>query len=442
MGSFVDVDCGYIQLDDMQKEIQDIIKYTQGYADLMKLDLADSIENLEKVVGNYTPEALNINIDDVRIVGPDFPNRIFAPLELDDSWPSDLPPAPILEEYGVIDFSYVAPTPPPEIDSNFNWSVSEYTSNMWLALFNKVHTDIIDGGTGLSDAVHAIIVAREQFARQANHDREYRRGLNAVGTSGFNLPSGQVAAFQRDVISDLAAQDQDALNNITVKDFDMATENTRFAITSGVEMEKVLRDTYQFSEKLGLEAAKATKQYLIDVYNANVSAYLARWEGVKLGLEALQTKISAISTRNESVTNIYQSRASVYKTEVDAIAVKNKGIVDARLGDISAYTAEIEAVAKQYESLIEEANLNMKAQEIEVNATIEEAKVNLEAYTSQAELAKGVSESVANIAAQAIASALGAINTSLSNGYHASEGRSTSCSSNESISESHSYTES
>jgi hypothetical protein len=422
----------------MYTDIRDTIGYTREFADDMRTELSRGIENLEDVILNYVPNIKDIDTTIPPIDGPSFPSKPgFSPLDLDNNWPDELPLPPEFMDYGEMDFAFVAPTPPSEIDGNFNFDQSEYTSEMWYALFSKVHDDILNGGTGLTDLVHAAIVAREQETRRLNQDRETQKLVSSVGSKGFDLPSGQIASLMVDITKEIINKDQDSLNNITIKDFELAQQNTQFAVTTGADLEKMLRATFQSAEALGLDAAKATKEYLIRVYDANVKLYLAKWEGTKVKLEALVSKIEGISSYNDGLVKVFLGRAQVYESQISAITVKNKGMVDVRAGEISLYSTEIDVISKEYSVLLEEAKFVMEGMRLEVLSEIEKEKITLSAYTDKAKLAETVAEAVSNISAQSIASALGAINTSMGHSYSGSENRSESFSN----SESHSFEE-
>lgn len=423
----------------MYSQIVDTIDYTRAYADDMRDRLAQAIEDLGDILENFDPQIPDFDTDLPDIDRPSLPQRpSFGELELDDNWPDDFPVDPVLMEIGNLDFDYVAPEPPAEIDPNFSWSPDQYTSDMWFALFSKVHGDIINGGNGLPHDVYQAILAREREARRVAQDREYRRSLDAVGARGFNLPGGMVAAIQLETMREMMAKDQDAINNIAIKDFDLAVENMRFAITTGVELEKILRMTYDSLQKLNFEAAKAAKDYLIAVYSENVKAYLAKWEGIKTRMEALKAKVDAIVSYNDGLVKTYLGKAEVFNARINAIVEKNKALVEERKAEVALYTAEVDAVSKEYALLIEEVKARMEAMRLEISAAIDEAKINLEAYTSKAQLSERISEAIAQISAQAIASALGAINTSMSHGYSGHESLSEAWSHSERLGESYS----
>lgn len=315
MGIPINVSENTVALDDMHDEIEATILYTRTFADEMQETLALAIADLQNIVGTYNPPLITVDTDI-----PDMDQPVF-------------------------------PSSP---------SIDDYVSTIWDILFTKVTNDIINGGSGLSNPVYNAIVAREQEARRLNQDREYRKALDGVGSQGFDLPSGHVAAVQVEMGRELLSRDQDALNNLQIKDFDLATENTRFAVTTGLELEKLLREAWV----------------------ANVNATV-----------------------------------DIFKAETDGIAAK-------------------------YAALADWAKVQIEGIKIEAEVAIKNGELGLTAYNASVALAEKIAEAIAGIATQSIASALGAINTSMSNSYSGSENRGESWGHSENLSESHSFTES
>jgi len=412
-------------LDDMSDEILETIDYTRTYADEMRTTLGDAIEALGEIVGTYNVSVDVIDSTIPSIDRPSFPARpSFLPLELDSNWPSTYIPDPAFQEYGLLDFDFVAPTPPAEIDSNLNFTPQAYTSEMWQTLFARVHGAILNGSYGITDAVHAAMVSQEQEARRRNQARSFREGLAATGAMGFNFPGGHHAAFMSEFGSEVLFADQNALNTITIKCFEIANENQKFYTTAAIDLEKIIRATFDEAEKISLEAAKAASDYLSRFFSENVKLYLGKWEGFKIKMESLKAKIEAIATRNESETKIFISRAQVIESQVKAISEKNKGMVDARAGEIQVYATEVGAVKDEYVALIEEVKVHQAAIKMEIDRSISEEQMKLSAFENKAKLASTIATAVANIASQGVASALGAINTSMSNSYSGSESKS------------------
>lgn len=404
--------------------IVNMISYVREYANTQMTALDDALDSLSGAIGTYNPQIPYIDTSIPAISGPSFPSRpAFAELGLDENWPDGVIPDPVLREYGLLDFEYVAPEPPQEVDGSFSFSPSTYTSDMWQALFFQVHSALLSGDYGLSAPVHSALLAREREARRLNQDREYRSGLSVVGSMGWNLPGGHGAAFLAEFQGEALRQDQDALNNITVKDFDIANDWRKTTLTAGVDIEKLLRDAFNKAEVISLDAAKATKEYLARFYAENVKLYVAKWEGVKLRLEAIKTKVEAIASLNDSETKVYISRAQALESKVKAISEKNRGKIEVRKGEIEVYATEVGAVRDEFLALVEEVKVNQEATKSQIDRELRLEELKLTAFSDKAKMAQQFALGVSQIHSQGVASALGAIHTSISNGYSASDSR-------------------
>lgn len=440
-GDVVEIAPPSINLSTMNSEISAIIDYTRNYADDMRTTLTTSITNLKEVVGSYNPDAITVDTALPDLDGSAFPSKpTWAPLVLDDDWPDGNITDPNFEEYGELDFTYTAPTPPTEVDGEFSWTEQDYSSDMWSTLFSYVHGYMLGNESySLPDTVYNALVALEQETRRINQNREFDVGIAATGANGLNLPGGRQAAFISQFQNNVTKLDQDALNNITAENFRLANENRRFFITSGIELEKILRDVFDRAQNRSLDAAKATKEYLARFLSENVRLFLGKWDGIRIKFDAIRLKVDSITARNNSETAIYVSRADVLKSRIQAITEKNSGLVNARTGEIAAYGAEVEAVRSEWLALIEELKVHQENIRLEIEKELRIGEYNLQAYTNESQLAKDVATGVASIASQGVASALGAINTSLSNSYTAGESVRAGWSFNAGISESESH---
>jgi len=440
-GSFVDIPTRTVHPGSHGQFIRQIIAEFVGMVDTYSYELSTAITTITAII-NSVPPSLNItNPDDIDVPSPNFPDKpIFGGLDLKDYPPGDIT-APILTPFGELDFEFEVPVPPADISGNFNWNATNYTSDMWGALFGKVHADILNGGTGLSQQVHSAIISREQEARRLNQTRVYQKELDSVGSNGFRLASGHIAALQRDVSDEMLNKDQDAVNNLLIEDFKLATENTRFAVTTGAEMEKMLRDTWNSIEDRGLEAEKAATDYMQAVYALNIQKFTAVYEGIKLELEAKQAKITAIASMNESVIKVAEGEANVYESQVKAISDQNQSTVDVRQTEVAVYSTEVEAATKEYSGVIDGIRAQLEVAQLQMTAEIEQGKFDLSKFTSRTQLASDAAQTIGKLAAQVVASALGAINTSLSSGYTGSEGITEKWGHTEGITERHNYEE-
>lgn len=422
-GQLVTVDSPDVNFNTMTSAINETIEYTRAFANEMKGTLSTAIETLQDVVGSYNPDDITVDSSLPPLNGTPFPTKpTWAPLVLDDDWPDGYIPDPNFQEYGEFDFTYTAPTPPAEVDGEFSWTENDYSSDVWQVLFAHVHNYIIGNEEySIPEDVYNALVAMEQEARRINQNREFTAGIAATGANGLNLSGQRQSAFISQFQNNVTKLDQDALNNITVKNFELTNENRKFFITSFIELEKLIRDSFEQTQNRSLDAAKATKEYLVRFLSENVRLFLGKWEGIRIKFEANKLKIDSITARNNSETAIFVSRAEVLKQKTDAIVEKNRGLVDARTGEIAAYNAEVEAVKSEWLALLEEIKVHQENIRIEIDKELRIEGFNLQAFTDKSQLAKDVAVGVANIASQGVASALGAINTSLSNVYSGSE---------------------
>jgi BMFP domain-containing protein YqiC len=178
------------------------------------------------------------------------------------------------------------PTLPVAPMSSFNWTADNISTEMYLSLFNQISSDIASGGTGFSNEVHDAIVARELAARRTSEERTYQGALDNAGTDGFDLPSGQIAAMERDFARDIEAQNQAVINDLLAKDFDIVQRNKEFSITSGLQLEGMIRETFSQLQSLNLDAAKAAEELIVQVYQASIAGFESAWNGIKAEIEA------------------------------------------------------------------------------------------------------------------------------------------------------------
>jgi len=268
-GEIVDINEDKIRnLETMQVEIQDTITYTREFADSMQTTLALAIRDLQSIVGDYNPDPIEVNTDIIALDRPVFP---------------------------------LTPT------------FVSYSSDIRDDLIAKVKDNLADGGTGLTEAVYASIIAREKEARRTNQDNSYRDALNSVGSRGFNLPTGQVASLQAKVATEIIKADQDSVNNTTVKDFELAQNNSQFIITSGIELEKTLVSTWATEEETKVSVYNANIQGVIGEYDA-----LSKWSTTEI--ERIKVEADIAIKNEELALEAYTSMSTLAERVAEAIA--------------------------------------------------------------------------------------------------------------------------
>jgi len=423
------------------EDVKETIDYTRAYATDQADSLSDAIENLEALTGSYVPDFSVINSVIPSLVSPSFPPKPDLNTNLNENWPTDDVPDPNILENSP-DFSFIDPVAPSPLDPSFDYTPGIFSSCLWVDLCSQVRDDLINGGTGLNDSVYGLILNRDSEARRSIEEESRQRLYDAVGESGFGLPGGMASEAILQHEREIHAKNIDAINSTTIKDFDLADGNTKFIKELSLKMEGIQRAAYDNDENRLFEIAKVSKDFIIAIYDQNVKIYIAQWEGVKIKLESLKVQVEAIISRNEGEIKVFLGKIEAFKARVEAIAAENKSKTDVTIAKADIYKTEVSAISSQFSALVEEIRVAMDKYRLELSESIEKEKINLSAYTSGAALSERIAESIANIAAQSVASALGALNTSESIAYSGSESLGYSSSLTNSLSEGHSYEES
>lgn len=239
MGDYVEKNAAYRgnSLSTTEDEIEEIFTYLRTKADAAEAELSSALAELAELYPNFSSDSV-------------------APL---------LPTAPV---------------------NSFNWTADALSTDMYLSLFNQINYDIVNGGTGFSDEVHAAIVARELSARQLSEERTYQGALDNVGTDGFALSSGQIASMEVEFTRYIENQNQAVVNDLLAKDFELAQKNKEFAITSGLSLEGMIRDTFAKIQGFDLDAAKAAQLYIIQIFDSSLKRFDSAWKELEIDLEA------------------------------------------------------------------------------------------------------------------------------------------------------------
>lgn len=438
LGEIVKVPANQISLDDMSDTIAANVAKTWTMVDNIFGQLDSSILNLKEVVGEYKSKLNKLDSAFKTIDKPQFPTKPnFAQLILDSSYPDGYIPDPTYKNLGNLDFALVAPTPPEERSSGFSWLPGTYNEGDWVAVASMVHNKILTGTYGLSEAAHSALVSMEQETRRRNQEREFRSGLDAVGAMGFNLPGGHISAFISDFQGEVLKRDQDALNNITAKSFDIANDREKFFIGTALDAQKMLRDFFDKVETRGLEAAKSAAEYLWRFFGENIKLFLGKYEGEKLRLEGLKVRVEAITAANKNETEKFVGRAQVLESRYRAISEKNRGLVDARKGEVETYSIEVAAIKDEYVALIEELRVNNDAVAKRIDREIAAENIDLTAFVERAKMLQAIGMGVSQIWSQGLASTIGALNWTMSNSYSGQESKGVSWTAH--LGEAHSY---
>ncbi|MDN5937286.1 MAG: hypothetical protein L0H83_01355 [Salinisphaera sp.] len=321
--------------------------------------------------GSHTPP------DELTATVPEGPPAT-TPVVVPDAPDLDLPPVPTLIELDLPDtptldlqpFTGVRPdtsVPPPL--QNFAFTPEEYTS----ALLDKVTgtvSGMLDGGTGLPAAVAQALRDRAFSAVDAQQMRAITEVMEDMGARGFAQPNG-ILLRRLDATRQNGQNQRNALSrDIHIQDQQIAIENLRFAVTSGISLESTLLQAHIQHMQMLLQAAKISQDILIAIFNAQVEqarleleayrvdaqVWLDSLKGELAKLEQFKAEIEAqslIGQINESLVRIYGERIKAVLAEVDifkgqvegakAQADVNESIMRGWASEVAAYGEQVRA---------------------------------------------------------------------------------------------------
>lgn len=283
---------------------------------------------------------------------PDIPTDVpvVADPELPVAPSYNIPEVPVLADVAVPSapelvnpvFDAVLPTTdltPP--DPMFVYNEGTYDSNVADALRTKLYQDITFGGTGLESDVEEAIFDRASDRLEYELTKDYNAELNNWEAWNFEVPDGFLAANLREVLGEGTRRRAELNRDVLTKQAELAQENTKFAITSGLEHEQQLMTfTNQIAQR-AFEVAKTTYGAVLDVFRAKVEVYLAQLEGYKSQASVFESRIRAELAKVE-----------IFKAQMEG--AKIAGELNAQKLDV--YTKRVEAV----QTLIDLYKVNME----------------------------------------------------------------------------------
>jgi len=318
----------------------------------------------------------------------------------------------------------------------------------------KLESNILDGGTMLDSTVEADIwqrgVERDEQALQDALDKVTAQWAKL----GFSLPDGLLAGQYLAIQNEYTNRRIDRSREISVKQAELEQAGMFKSLELAIGLEKIIVDSANEYAKRVLEASKATADVtmaivktridrynsMLEAYKADVLAYKTSIEAEMVRAEAYKARIAglqAIAQVDEARVKVYaaniaaiEQMANIYNTEVKAVATQYEAErvkVERFKAQIEAYIGKVEAVTKKYlaevegykgyvqawaasaDSQTKYAELDVRAQIAEAEATVREWEIQMklvqEETTLRLEALKAVAQTASNVAAGALSAA-------------------------------------
>lgn len=315
---------------------------------------------------------------------PSAPSLSFP--ELPDLLPLDLPTPPSLVYPTFTATAPVFNAPIPT--ETFGFSPAQYVDDL-LTKTKALISTMQDGGTGLPAAVAKALRDRATLEADNEVQRATEEAYDDFAARGFTEPGGVLAERVARVRSDAQAQRAGTNRDIYVQDQQVAIENLRFAVTSGIQLEGQLIQAFNVQQQMALDAMRIAQELAISIFNARVSAFNAQVQAYQVDAEVFRDLIQAESLKVELYKGLLegeQTKAQISSILVERYRAQLQGVqtlVDVYKAQLEAVNSEIAANAQQLD--IFRTRVSVMSEEVKAQtAQIEGYKSRIEAQTAKA----------------------------------------------------------
>jgi len=230
--------------------------------------------------------------------------------------------------------------------NNFEFYEERYSSDILTELNEKLLDNLQNGGYGIETDDEADLFQRardrEVEATLAEIDEVYR----SAAARGFPLPPGQLFAAEQRAQQALSNKLSGISRDIALKRSDLYVENRKFTIEQSRQLEQILIGFHNSVQERALNAAKATLDAAITIYEAQLKRYNARLDAYKSEAQVFEAKIRASLAQVE----IYRTQMQGAQLELDSQKTQAE-LYRAQLGGIESivniYRAQMEAAGVQ-----------------------------------------------------------------------------------------------
>ena len=261
------------------------------------------------------------------------------------------------------------------------------------------------------------------------------------GLLTLTIPPGALGGRLTEALAEQTRADAQLNFEILIEQARLARAQSEYTMNASLTLEGQDKEQFNNIANRTLEAAKVAVQVIIDLYNARVTAYVAKIEGSKLTVEAEKIKVDAAVAANRGMIDVYTADIDGFKAKlaaeigiVEAIAKVYGYKIAGYEADARVAALDLDAQIKTYQAKIDQANN-------QTTLSLKEAELTIQSYLGALQLTSDAIKAGGNISSQIAASALSAVNASASLGDSVSRAASSSESDIDTTSDSTSYAE-
>lgn len=336
-------------------------------------------ENIPQPVLQEYPEA---NIAEPVLAS--FPVEQYEAPKLSE-FPDENYPAPAMTELPEIDVSGLRHinTDIEHGDATLFWESSPLTSDIYPTVLTRLLFDLREGSTGLLPEVEEAIYLRARIRQQRDRQNEYDRIVNTVEAMHFQLPGGVLLSGLAGYANGANRLDAEIEAGIIEKSADLAQKNSEFAMEKAVQIEELIRRTWDNEENRRLDYEKARVDFLIQDYAERVRGVTAKIEAEKAYISAQAEYLRGVIDSNRGKIDIYTAQYSALKTRIDAVASKNDSAVDVFKVLNDSFKTRVDAVATQNSSAVDVYRTKNDVYKTQVEAASAQNSNAVEVYKAQ-----------------------------------------------------------
>ena len=190
--------------------------------------------------------------------------------------------------------------------AEFDYVDDGYTSSLRDPLVAKLLDNLTNGGYGIETSDETSLWNRARDRETQNGNAALEEMKRAASGTSFPMPQGAYYAALERARQDVMAKVSSLSRDIALKRADLYVENRKFTITEARGYETIAISLYNAIQERALNAAKASVELGIAVFDSAVKAFNTRLEAYKVEAQVFGERIKAELLRLE-----------VYKTQME-----------------------------------------------------------------------------------------------------------------------------
>jgi len=401
--------------------VLDRYSFAQQYAQDSFDSVQDYLDYLKNIFNEAAPEMPDAEYQ--RVDPPNFPDIVGEPPDAptdEEMTPAtiDLPSEPVINDVNLPALDMTLPDAPEGelTGADFNYSEGVYSSLLDTAVKEGLLTWVQNGGTGLDADVEDAIFDRAIARMETDNERAYEEVLNFFSSRGYDLPPGAMAGRLYEVNREIVRNRTQLNAEITIEQARLAQNNTQFSYEKSIALEGQEKEHFNQIYNRALQAAIATTEGIIKVYQAKIQGYLGQVEAKKAEAGAYESYANAQNAVNQTNAAVYGIRIDAYKAQLTSELAIIENIGKVYMYQVQGYSAKAQVAAQQVDAVIKRFVAMVQQEGTISELTLKEAQMLLDEYLAKMKVTLESTQSGANIAAQIAASALAGVSVTASIG--------------------------